>query len=145
MLTDIILYAFAGFGVAAVIFLFFKFVFGKNVETINMQSQSLSGKAGSVNERIQKLNVQGKSSQAADLIQNSSKLSDSQKEKLTQILSKAGSIESNISGSRNELIENVKKLISENKKIHAIKLLMESGVPSLKDAKDIADRIEKGK
>lgn len=144
MITDIVLYAFAGFGVAAVIFLFFKFVFGKNVETINMQSQSLSGKAGSVKERIQKLNLHGKSTQAAELIQNSSKLSNSQKEKLTQILSKAGNIESNVSGSGNELIENVKKLINENKKIHAIKLIMESGVPSLKDAKDIADRIEKG-
>ncbi|MBK9333207.1 MAG: hypothetical protein IPM96_12575 [Ignavibacteria bacterium] len=143
MLTDIILYAVSGFGVAAVLFIFLKFVFGKNVETINMQSHSLSDKAGEVNERVKRLNASGRSGQAAELIQ-SSNLNSSQKERLTQLLSKAGSIESNVTGSGSDLIANVKKLIRENKKIEAIKLIKESGVTSLKEAKDIADRIEAG-
>jgi len=143
MLTDIILYAVSGFAVAAVIFIFFKFVFGKNVETINMQSHSLSDKAAEVNERVKRLNASGRSGQAAELIQ-SSNLNSSQKERLTQILSKAGNIESNVTGSGSDLIAKVKKLISENKKIEAIKLIKDSGVTSLKEAKDIADRIEAG-
>ncbi|MBK8984045.1 MAG: hypothetical protein IPM38_17440 [Ignavibacteria bacterium] len=144
MLTDIILYAVTGFGVAAVLFIFLKFVFGKNVETINMQTHSLTDKAGEIKERVKRLNASGRSGQAADLILSSSKLNSSQKERLTQILAKAGNIESNVTGSGSDLLAKVKKLISENKKIEAIKLIKDSGVTSLKEAKDIADRIEEG-
>ena len=121
MFDNMFLYAAIGFAAAIVISLLIKFLFSKNVESVNMSSHLKSNfqRGKSLQEQVKSMVESGNRNEAVELLKNTF---------------------ANAEG--NELYSKVKNLISENKKIEAIKLIKESGKGSLKEAKELADKIE---
>jgi len=136
MVDNIIIYAGIGFAAAIIISLLIKFLFAKNVETINMTSDLRANfhKGKSLQEQVRSMSDAGNRNDAVEIEQS---------QKLMELIGKlGGNNNTSANAGGNELLEKVKNLLRENKKIEAIKLMKESGIGSLKDAKDIVDKIE---
>lgn len=144
MFDNIFLYAAIGFAAAIVISLLFKFLFSKNVESVNMSSHFSQGfhKGKSLQEQVKNMVDSGNRNEAVELLKNSGKLNSEQSQKIIDMLGKLGGDTTYANADGNELYTKVKNLIRENKKIQAIKLIKDSGSGSLKEAKEIADKIE---
>ncbi|HQY20772.1 MAG TPA: hypothetical protein PK294_11585 [Ignavibacteria bacterium] len=145
MVDNIIIYAGIGFAAAIIISLLIKFLFAKNVETINMTSDLRANfhKGKSLQEQVRSMSDAGNRNDAVEILKNSGKLNNEQSQKLMELIGKlGGNNNTSANAGGNELLEKVKNLLRENKKIEAIKLMKESGIGSLKDAKDIVDKIE---
>ncbi|MFZ1321845.1 MAG: hypothetical protein WAT71_09845 [Ignavibacteria bacterium] len=144
MFDNMFLYAAIGFAAAIVISLLIKFLFSKNVESVNMSSHLKSNfqRGKSLQEQVKSMVESGNRNEAVELLKNSGKLSNEQSQKVIEMLGKLGGENTFANAEGNELYSKVKNLISENKKIEAIKLIKESGKGSLKEAKELADKIE---
>ena len=144
MIENLFLYAVIGFAATIVISLLIKFLFSKNVESVNMSSHLRSNfqKGKNLQEQVKNLVDSGNINEAAKVLENSGKLSGEQSQKVIEMLGRLGGDNVFTNSGGNELLEKVKNLLKENKKIKAIKLVKESGSGSLKDAKDIVDKIE---
>lgn len=145
MVDNIIIYAGIGFAAAIIISLLIKFLFAKNVETINMTSDLRANfhKGKSLQEQVRSMSDAGNRNDAVEILKNSGKLNNEQSQKLMELIGKLGGNNNAFANTGgNELLEKVKNMLRENKKIEAIKLMKESGIGSLKDAKDIVDKIE---
>ena len=144
MFENIIIYAAIGFAAAIVISLLIKFLFSKNVESVNMTSQLRSNfhKGKSLQEQVRNMVESGNRNEAVELLKNSGNLSGEQSQKVIDMLGKLSGDSTFVNAEGNELYTKVKNLLRENKKIEAIKLIKESGKGSLKDAKELVDKIE---